>query len=79
MAKHLAIFAVSLALCTSAFAEKTKTTASGGRSYEECHALAVSRGVKPGRHADRYGMLKGFDQKTEPQGLIARCMAGKQT
>jgi hypothetical protein len=53
-------------------------TKSAGRSFEECHALAVSRGVHPKKRADRYTTLQGHGQKTKnPQGLIARCMAGK--
>ena len=79
MLKPLGVIAVSLALCAPALAEKTKTTTASGRSYEECHAIAVSRGIRPGKRAERYAMLKGFDHKTNPQGLIARCMAGKET
>ena len=53
------------------------TTKTSGRTFEECHALAVSRGVHPRKRAERYEMLKGYGEKTEPKGLIARCMAGK--
>ena len=64
-------------LCGSAFAEKNMKVASAGRSYEECRDLAVARGLRHGKNPDRYLMLKGFGQKTKPQGFIAQCMAGK--
>jgi hypothetical protein len=50
------------------------------RSYDECHQLAVARGLsKPSLAAgDRYNRLKAAGQKTHPQGFIARCMAGIQ-
>jgi hypothetical protein len=59
----------------AAFAAAKKTSA---RSFEECHALAVSRGVHPKKRPDRYTTLTGFGEKTQPEGLMARCMAGKK-
>jgi len=71
------VFALILAaavLSDPAFAASSKTVT---RTFEECHALAVSRGVHPKKRPQRYETLKGFGQKTNPEGLIARCMAGK--
>jgi hypothetical protein len=64
-------------LSSRAFAEKNTKVASTGRSYEECRHVAVASGHRYGKYPDRYMMLKGFGHKTNPQGLIARCMAGK--
>ena len=64
--------ATTVALIFSADVSTAKTT----RSYEECHAIAVSRGVRPGKRPDYYLARAGAGQKTKPQGLIARCMAG---
>jgi hypothetical protein len=75
MMKGVLALSVWAALSGSVAGAATSTSV---RSYEECHAIAVSRGVRPGKRAERYTMLKGFDHKTNPQGLIARCMAGKQ-
>jgi hypothetical protein len=77
MFKGLLVLTVAMTIPATAIAA-TKSTALTPRGYEECHALAVSRGVRPGKRAERYTMLKGFDHKTNPQGLIARCMAGHQ-
>ena len=53
----------------------------GGRSFEECRDLAVSRGVSiraTGKVFQReYMQRKAAGTKTDPKGLIARCMAGK--
>ena len=52
-----------------------------GRSFEECRDLAVSRGVPirtTGKVFQReYMQRKAAGMKTDPKGLIARCMAGK--
>jgi hypothetical protein len=74
MLRFLGTVIVTFALCAPALATKQAASA---RSYEECHQLAVSRGLRPGKRAERYEMLKGFGHKTNPQGMIARCMAGK--
>ena len=76
MLKGVFALTITLALfCDPAFAATKK---SAGRSFEECHALAVSRGVHPKKRPDRYTTLQGHGQKTSnPQGLMARCMAGK--
>ena len=76
MIKPLSVIAITLAFCTAALAEKTKQTGPL-RGFEECHQLAVARGVHPKKRPERYDMLNGFQQKTNPTGLIARCMAGK--
>ncbi len=76
MIKAMLAFAIGATLCCPvAIGTSTKASA---RSYEECHALAVSRGIRPGKRAERYTMLQGYGHKTKPQGLIARCMAGQK-
>jgi len=51
-----------------------------GRSYQECQALAVQRGVSI-RYTHRvfqdYERFKAAGTAIHPRGLIARCMAGK--
>jgi len=74
MLKGMFAFTIAMAvLADPAFAAKANVT----RTFEECHALAVSRGVHPKKRPERYQTLKGFGEKTNPQGLMARCMAGK--
>ena len=50
-----------------------------GRSYQECQALAVERGV-PIRHTHKvfqnYERFKAAGTVVHVRGLIARCMAG---
>jgi hypothetical protein len=77
MLKLFGATALAVLLCGPALAEKNMKVASNGRSYEECRDIAVARGHRYGKNPDRYLMLKGHGQKTNPQGLIARCMAGK--
>ena len=49
------------------------------RGFEECQKLALSRGIPVKKaHPDRYMMLKGYGEKTNPKGFMARCMAGVQ-
>lgn len=54
--------------------------AGGKKSYQECHDLAVSRGLaRPSQDAgQRYQRLKAAGSTTHPTGFIARCMAGIQ-
>jgi hypothetical protein len=50
-----------------------------GRSFEECQALAVSRGVMPRRTEKvfhRYLRYKAAGTALKPKGLVARCMSG---
>ena len=47
-----------------------------GRSFEECQKIALARGLRYATPPKRYTMLKGHGQKTNPQGMMARCMAG---
>jgi hypothetical protein len=50
------------------------------KSWQECHDLAVSRGLartSPGA-GQRYQTLKTAGHTTHPTGFIARCMAGIQ-
>jgi hypothetical protein len=50
------------------------------RSYEDCRALAVSRGLLR-QYVDagqRYQRLKVAGHTAHPTGFIARCMAGIQ-
>ena len=50
------------------------------KGYEECRALAVSRGLMR-QNVDagqRYQRLKVAGQTAHPTGFIARCMAGIQ-
>jgi hypothetical protein len=77
MPKLLGAIAIAVLCCSPALAAKETKVASAGRSYEECRDVAVARGHRYGKHPDRYLMLKGYGHKTNPQGLIARCMAGK--
>lgn len=77
MFKMYAATALAVLLCGPALAAKNTQVASAGRSYEECRDIAVARGHRYGKYPDRYLMLKGYGHKTNPQGLIARCMAGK--
>jgi hypothetical protein len=50
------------------------------RSFEECQALAVSRGVPvrftSGKVDRKYQLYKSAGETTHPKGLIARCMTG---
>jgi hypothetical protein len=50
------------------------------RSFEECQALAISRGV-PSRYTNkvesRYLRYKAAGTAIHPKGLIARCMSGR--
>ena len=49
------------------------------RTFEECQKLALSRGIPIKKaHPERYMMLKGYGEKTNPKGFMARCMAGLQ-
>jgi hypothetical protein len=54
--------------------------AGGKKSYQECHDLAVSRGLaRPSQNAgQRYLRLRAAGMPTHPTGFIARCMAGIQ-
>jgi hypothetical protein len=75
MLKGMVVLTIAAVLSGPAMAAPATSSA---RSFEECHQLAVSRGVHPRKRPDRYTALKGAGQKTtNPQGLIARCMAGK--
>lgn len=50
-----------------------------GRSYEECQALAVARGVQPRftrKVFHNYLRYKAAGTAIRPRGLVARCMAG---
>ena len=71
------VFALTIAIAVLADPALSATKKTSGRTFEECHALAVSRGVHPKKRPQRYETLKGHGQKTNPQGLIAQCMAGK--
>jgi hypothetical protein len=77
MRKLFGVITIAALCCGSAYAATSTKVASAGRSYEECRDIAVARGHRYGKNPDRYLMLKGHGQKTNPQGLIARCMAGK--
>jgi hypothetical protein len=66
-----ALFALPL-FATTGFA--------GGKSWQECHDLAVSRGLtrtSPDA-GQRYLRLKAAGHTAHPTGFIARCMAGIQ-
>ena len=71
------VFALTIAIAVLADPVLSATKKASGRTFEECHALAVSRGVHPKKRPQRYETLKGHGQKTNPQGPIAQCMAGK--
>jgi hypothetical protein len=55
-------------------------TAIAERSFEECQALAISRGV-PSRYTHKveshYLQYKAAGTALHPKGLIARCMSGR--
>jgi hypothetical protein len=57
------------------FATNTPAQAAG-RSFEECQQIALARGLRYATPPKRYTMLKGHGHKTNPQGMMARCMAG---
>jgi hypothetical protein len=47
------------------------------KSWQECHDLAVSRGLRPRKDAGKkYERLEAAGHTTHPTGFIARCMAG---
>ena len=51
-----------------------------GRSFEECQARAVARGINikhTGRVAQQYQRYRVAGTATNPRGFMARCMAGK--
>lgn len=53
---------------------------SAGRSFEECQARAVARGINikhTGRVAQQYQRYRVAGTATNPRGFMARCMAGK--
>jgi hypothetical protein len=56
----------------------TANTAIAERGFEECQALAISRGV-PSRYThkveSRYLQYKAAGTALHPKGLIARCMS----
>lgn len=55
-------------------------TAVAERSFEECQALAITRGV-PSRYTNkvesRYLRYKAAGTALHPKGLMARCMSGR--
>ena len=68
----------TLGLLLGAIAIPTASLATA-RTFEECQKLAVARGIPIKKaHPDRYMMLKGNGEKTDPKGFMARCMAGLQ-
>jgi hypothetical protein len=74
--QHLLMLSLTVLFLGSVFATGAKAT---GRSFEECQALAVSRGVSVGRahKVDRhYLVYRAAGMPTKPKGLTARCMAG---
>ena len=61
------------------FVASPSASFAGTRSFEECQKVALSRGIPIKRaHPDRYMMLKGHGENTDPKGFMARCMAGVQ-
>ena len=72
--KTIAMFGFVLLVVTIPVASFATT-----RTFEECQKLALSRGIPIKKaHPDRYMMLKGYGEKTDPKGFMARCMAGLQ-
>jgi hypothetical protein len=72
--KTIAMFGFVLLVVMIPAASFAKT-----RTFEECQKLALSRGIPIKKaHPDRYMMLKGYGEKTNPKGFMARCMAGLQ-
>jgi len=68
-------------ICAALFALPLFSTtgfAGDKKSWQECHELAVSRGlVRTSSDAgQRYQRLKVSGHTTHPTGFIARCMAG---
>jgi hypothetical protein len=71
------VLALALLLLSSVFSIGSNATA---RTYEECRALAISRGV-PARFTTnkverKYLLYKSAGATTHPKGLLARWMAG---
>ncbi|HTS39720.1 MAG TPA: hypothetical protein VMH84_04165 [Xanthobacteraceae bacterium] len=86
MLKVLIVIAATIICCPVAMADPDKTDQTGqsnqttqtGRSWEECNKIAVERGLRHPKNAERYQTRLGFGEPmTKPQGLIARCMAGQ--
>jgi hypothetical protein len=70
--KSTLIVLFSLPYLSVAFAAK-------GKTFEECQALAISRGMSAQeKMPSRYLALKSEGHATRPQGFMARCMAGVQ-
>jgi hypothetical protein len=74
MPKALLIATIVVAI-VSGFGPATAAQAAG-RSFEECQKIALARGLRYATPPKRYTMLKGHGHKTNPQGMMARCMAG---
>jgi len=72
------LIVLSLASLVSMTAPATQSNAAG-RSYEECQAFALSRGIKP-RYTRKvfhnYLRYKAAGTALRPRGFVARCMAG---
>jgi hypothetical protein len=73
----IAALVTSLLLLIVGIAEQSNAA---GRSFEECQALAISRGV-PARGTQKvyhkYLRYKAAGTAINPRGLMARCMAGR--
>lgn len=71
MFKVFGPIAIALVVCTGPAGAK-------GRSFEECRALALERGLNRVHYPTRYMMLTGFGEPAKhPKGIMAQCMAGK--
>ena len=70
------VLTVTVLLSIPAAAAQSKAV---GRSFEECQALAITRGVptrSTTRVYHRYLRYKAAGTAKNPKGLMARCMAG---
>ena len=77
--RNLVLALLGSAVCLMAVTTTNVTAQTHGRSYDECRQLAISRGWKPRQNASaRYLRRKAAGLKTQPEGFMARCLAGIQ-
>ena len=76
LTRSFLMLSITLLLIGSVFLPWSNAT---GRSFKECQALAVSRGVSvryTGKVVQRHERYKADSGSTKPKGFITRCMAG---
>jgi hypothetical protein len=77
--RNLVLALLGSAVCLLAVTTTGVAAQKQGRSYDECRQLAISRGWKPRQNAGaRFLRRKAAALKTQPEGFMARCVAGIQ-